>query len=59
VERSEADKQAELAMVKQQEQDLMMEVGGWVGGCRERRRMAGASEGRRRQCASPGCRHLL
>ena len=32
VENTEADKQAELAMVKQREQDLMMEVRGWVGG---------------------------
>lgn len=32
VDNSEADKQAELAMVKQREQDLMMEVGGREGG---------------------------
>ena len=55
VERSEADKQAELAMVKQREQDLMMEVS--LG--RETRRKAGATGGRWRQSASPGRRHLL
>ena len=43
VERSEADKQAELAMVKQREQDLMMEVRVRRRRRETRRRKAGAS----------------